>query len=91
MWLALAPAFAQQNPGMENPGVVQPKGDTPPVPGANSFSEGQARSLIESQGYSDISALTNDREGIWRGTARQGGARVHVSVDYQGHVTARKD
>ena len=95
LWLALAPAWAQQNPGMENPSVVQPKvndkADAPPLPGANSFSEGQARKLIESQGYSDVSALMNDREGIWRGTAKQGAARVHVTVDYKGHVTANKE
>ena len=91
LWLALAPAWAQQNPAMENPSVVQPKDDTPPLPGANSYSESQARKLIESQGYSDVSALMNDREGIWRGTAKQGAAQVHVTVDYKGHVTANKE
>ena len=91
LWLALGAAVAQQNPGMENPSVVQPKTETPPLPGANSFSEGQARKLIESQGYSEVSALVNDRQGIWHGTAKRDAAKVHVSVDYKGHVTARKD
>ena len=87
VWLALAPAVAQQNP-MDNPSVVQPKSETPPMPGANSFSEGQARHLIESQGYANVSALMNDAQGIWRGTASKGADKVQVSVDYKGNVTA---
>ena len=92
LWLTLAPALAQQNP-MDNPSVVQPKSDktekseTPPVAGANSFSEGQARQLIESKGYANVSALMNDGQGIWRGTASKGAAKVSVSVDYKGNVT----
>lgn len=92
--LALGPAAAQQNP-MDNPSVVQPPnqagGDKPPIAGANSFSEGQARRLIESQGYSDVSALVNDRQGIWHGTANKGAARVHVYVDFKGNVSARQE
>jgi putative membrane protein len=88
--LAFGPAAAQQNP-MDNPSVVQPPGDTPPIAGANSFSEGQARSLIESRGYSDVSALVNDRQGIWHGTATKGAVRVHVYVDYKGNVSARQE
>ena len=92
-WLALSPALAQQNP-MDNPSVVQPRSDgteVPPVAGANSFSEGQARRLIESQGYVGVSALVNDRQGIWHGTATKGTARVHVYVDYKGNVSARQE
>jgi hypothetical protein len=98
VWLALGPAFAQSNPAKQNPGVAQSKpgvaqskNEIPPVPGANSFSEGQARTLIESQGYADVSPLTNDRQGIWHGTAKKGGNKVHVSVDFKGHVTARQE
>ena len=90
LWLAVAPALAQQNP-MENPSVVKPKGETPPMPGANSYSEGQARHLIETQGYANVSALTNDGQGIWRGTASKGADKVYVSVDYKGNVTARQE
>lgn len=90
-WLALSPALAQRNSGTENPGAVQPRAGMPPMPGANSFSESQARSRIESQGYAEVSPLVNDRQGIWQGTARKGNARVHVSVDYKGHVTAGKE
>jgi putative membrane protein len=92
--LAFGPASAQQNP-MDNPSVVQPPtqsgSNTPPIAGANSFSEGQARRLIESQGYSGVSPLVNDRQGIWHGTANKGAARVHVYVDYKGNVSARQE
>jgi putative membrane protein len=57
--------------------------------GANSFAESQARALIESQGFSDVSPLINDKTGIWRGTARQGGRSVDVGVDFQGHVAVQ--
>jgi hypothetical protein len=90
LWLAFGTAVAQQSP-MENPSVAKPNSDIPPVAGANSFTEGQARSLIESQGYSGVSALVNDREGIWHGTASKGAARVHVYVDYKGNVSARQE
>lgn len=86
----IGPAVAQQNP-MDNPSVVQPDSQTPPIAGANSFSEGQARRLIESHGYNDVSALVNDRQGIWHGTASKGDARVHVYVDYKGHVSAKPE
>jgi len=91
LWLALSPAWAQQNPAMENPSVLQPKGAAQLSPGANSFSEGQARDLLKSQGYSDVSQLTNDSQGIWRGIAMSGTKRVRVSVDYKGNISAQPE
>lgn len=58
------------------------------TPGANSFTEGQAREAIEKQGYVVSGALTQDEQGIWKGQAtRSGGAETTVSVDYKGVVT----
>ncbi len=57
------------------------------TPGANSFTEGQAKGAIESAGYSDVGALTQNEQGIWQGKAKKGGAEVNVSVDYKGAVT----
>lgn len=59
------------------------------VPGANSFTEGQARSRMESAGLSQVGELRLDENGIWRGVAMQGGRQVQVSMDYQGNVTHR--
>jgi hypothetical protein len=57
-----------------------------PVKGANSFTEGEARSRIEDKGYSNVSALKKDDDGIWRGHAMHGGQQVNVALDFQGNV-----
>jgi hypothetical protein len=83
-----APAHVPSAIKLENPelGTKEPPGLTP---GANSFAEGQAKALIESKGYDNVSALVNDSQGIWHGTATRGQAKVHVSVDYKGNVDAK--
>lgn len=58
-----------------------------PRPGANSFTEMQAKSRLESNGYSNVSALKKDDAGVWKGTAMQAGAKVDVTVDYRGTIT----
>jgi hypothetical protein len=60
-----------------------------PVAGANSFTEGQAKSRIESGGYSGISGLKKDDNGVWRGKAMKDGKTVDVSLDFQGNVISR--
>ena len=60
-----------------------------PVAGANSFTEGQAKSRIEEKGFSNVSALQKDANGVWRGKAAQGGKTVNVSVDFQGNVVGQ--
>ena len=60
-----------------------------PAAGANSFTEGQAKSRLESAGYSNVSELVKDRDGLWRGRASKGGHTVEVAVDYQGNIVPR--
>ncbi len=60
-----------------------------PAAGASSFTMEQARDRITAAGYSDVSALTQDTNGVWRGTAMKSGASAAVMVDYQGNVTAQ--
>jgi len=60
-----------------------------PVAGANSFTEDQAREQIAKAGYSDVSALVKDDNGIWRGKATKDGATHDVQVDFQGNVTSK--
>ena len=57
--------------------------------GANSFTEGQARSRIQEKGFKDVSGLKKDDAGVWRGKANQNGKAVNVSVDFQGNVVAK--
>ena len=59
-----------------------------PVPGANSFTEAQAKTRIQDAGFSNVSALTKDDKGIWRGTAAKDGKQVAVALDFQGNVVA---
>ncbi|WP_246677074.1 MULTISPECIES: DUF4142 domain-containing protein [unclassified Mesorhizobium] len=61
---------------------------TAPVPGANSFTEGQAKSRIADAGYTDVSSLAKDDQGIWRGQAKKDGKSTSVALDYQGNVFA---
>src|SRR5436190_21265774 len=60
-----------------------------PVAGANSFTEGQAKSRFESNGYSNVSELRKDDKGVWRGKAKKDGRNVVVSLDFQGNITAQ--
>ena len=93
------PAFAQQQPASQpaNPDANTPAVNTPnsppnpgaPVAGANSFTEGQAKSRIETNGFSNVSGLRKDDQGVWRGKATKDGKTVDVSVDFQGNVTPR--
>src|SRR6267143_4473978 len=57
-----------------------------PVAGRNSFTEGEAKSRIEKMGFSNVSNLKKDDNGVWRGRAMKDGKTVDVSVDYQGNV-----
>ena len=60
-----------------------------PVAGRNSFTQGEARRRIASAGFTNVSGLKKDGQGIWRGQAQKGGASVGVSLDYQGNVVGQ--
>jgi putative membrane protein len=60
-----------------------------PLKGANSFTEGQAKDWVLSAGFSGVSALEKDSDGIWRGTATKDGKSMNVAVDYKGNVVAQ--
>jgi hypothetical protein len=57
-----------------------------PLPGANSFTEGQAKSRLEANGYTNVTGLAKDDKGVWKGKATHSGAQVNVSVDYRGNI-----
>jgi hypothetical protein len=79
------------NPNAGTPAVASPNANNPgaPAAGANSFTESQAKSRIQDAGYSNVSGLTKDKDGIWRGRAAKGGTTVGVALDYQGNVVAK--
>lgn len=57
-----------------------------PAKGANSFSAGEARRRIESEGYASVGDLKKDTDGIWRGRGTKNGASVGVWLDYKGNI-----
>ncbi|OJY32165.1 MAG: hypothetical protein BGP06_10240 [Rhizobiales bacterium 65-9] len=60
-----------------------------PLEGANSFTEAQARSRIEQQGFSGVSGLAKDDKGVWRGNAMKDGKSMTVMLDYRGNVVSQ--
>lgn len=80
-------AFAQQQ-GSHNPVIKDgsPHMIAAPAHGANSFTENQARGRLMKAGYSRISDLRKDGNGVWRGMAYHGRSKVKVGVDYKGNV-----
>jgi len=91
--LVTSAAFAQPaNPQGNTPAVNTPNSPPnpgAPVSGANSFTEGQAKSRIESNGFTNVSDLRKDDQGVWRGKAMKDGRSVSVSLDFQGNVTTQ--
>jgi len=57
-----------------------------PAPGANSFTEAQAKSRLEQNGYSSVSGLAKDDNGVWRGTAMKDGKTQAVALDFRGNI-----
>ena len=57
--------------------------------GANSFTEGEARSRLDRAGYKDAKDLKKDADGIWRGMATHDGKSVKVGLDFKGNVAAQ--
>ena len=58
----------------------------PPLPGANSFTETQARERIGKAGFEEVQGLKKDDQGVWRGQAKKSGQQVSVALDYRGNV-----
>jgi len=94
--LLAATAASAQNPpaqsGPNNNAVNSPgqNNSNAPVAGRNSFTEGQAKSKIEEAGYSNVTELKKDDNGVWRGKASKGGSATSVTVDFQGNVNAAR-
>ena len=93
--LAASPTFAQNPAAADRPNnnavnSSEKNNSNQPVAGANSFTEGQAKSRIEDAGYTNVTSLKKDDNGIWRGKASKGGSSTDVSVDFQGNVNPAK-
>ncbi|HQT78561.1 MAG: hypothetical protein B7Z80_16635 [Rhodospirillales bacterium 20-64-7] len=73
--------------GNNNQAVATTSANAPkPAHGANSFTVGQAKTRIEKDGYSNVTDLRKDSNGVWRGKAEKGGTTTMVWLDYKGNV-----
>ncbi len=93
-----APATANPMGAAHDSGKAAASGDTnqavtttganadQPAKGANSFTKRQAAGRIAKKGYSHVTGLTKDADGVWRGTGMKGGQSVQVWLDYKGNV-----
>src|SRR5687768_12346909 len=79
--------LAQTSTTSPTPAPNAPADANAPLPGANSFTEGQAKSRLEANGFTNVGELKKDDNGVWKGTATHSGAQVTVSVDYRGNIT----
>jgi putative membrane protein len=86
---AATPVLAQNAPAKNNSAVkdAHTVNDGGAQTGASSFTRAQAREHIAKSGFTNVSALTKDANGVWRGTARKSGHAVHVALDFKGNVS----
>lgn len=86
------PEFAQAAPTENNAAAMTAHtiDDGRSRRGANSFTQAQARDHIAKSGSTDVTSLTKDQHGLWRGTAKKGGNTFKVGLDFKGNVTISK-
>jgi hypothetical protein len=60
--------------------------ESPPLAGANSFTQSQAAERIQKAGYTSVQNLKQDEKGVWRGDATKNGQSVKVALDFRGNV-----
>jgi hypothetical protein len=89
-------AIAQTAPAANHDAPSNPAVDTSstdksqaPATGSNSFTETQAQSRLAKHGYTDVTGLMKDENGVWRGKAKSKGKSVAVALDYKGDITAK--
>ena len=70
----------------KNAAVKSPDTAGQPTAGANSFTKGQAEGRIKKAGYSNITGLAKDKDGLWRAQAMKDGKQTNVSLDLKGNV-----
>ena len=82
----MADTSAAPNAAMKSPGEMA---SGPLAKGHNSFTMSQAKGRIQKAGYTAVSDLTLDADGIWQGHAMRDGQSVHVGLDYKGDVATQ--
>jgi len=57
--------------------------------GASKITEAQARTRIQAVGFSGVTDLVQDENGIWRAKARFGDRIASIGLDHKGNVAAQ--
>jgi hypothetical protein len=85
--LATVAAMALVVPALaESTSEKAPAATTAPAVRRNLFTETQARAHLSHLGYTGVSGLTKDENGMWRGSATKDGKSMTVAVDVKGVV-----
>jgi opacity protein-like surface antigen len=77
---------AAANPAVKSPDDMASTGL---AKGQNSFTKAEAKGRIEKAGYTNVTGLTKDANGLWQGQAMRDGQRVNVALDYKGNVSSK--
>jgi hypothetical protein len=91
--LTAGAAFAQYDekqraitPAAQTEPATPPAG-APTTPNAGAaLTETQAKARIEAQGYTDVSELKKDAQGMWNAKAMKDGKSVQISLDTRGQI-----
>ena len=81
-----ASSEAPANPALKSPDDAAA---APLAKGHNSFTKSQALSRIKKAGYTQVTGLVLDADGLWQASAMRGGQSVKVALDYKGDVAAQ--
>ena len=86
--LTVGTAFAQY--GAKQPAEPAAAAQTKPAtPSTAATTEAQAKAHIQAQGYSNVSQLKKDAQGMWTAKAMKDGKSHEVSLDTRGQITQR--
>ena len=88
---AFAQGAPQASPNAPGASAVKAPHDNKsgePAAGHNSFTKGQARTHIEKEGYTKVTGLMKNKDGLWQGKAMKDGKPVGVTLDFQGVVAS---
>ena len=76
-------AFAQYGKEPLTPSAAQTK---PAAPSSAAMTEAQAKARIEAQGFTNVSQLKKDAQGMWTARAMKDGKSTQVSLDARGQA-----
>jgi hypothetical protein len=84
---AMTPQASPSSPG--NAAVKGTHENVGPLSaGADSFTKRQAKEHIQHSGYTRVTELVKDANGVWHGKAMKGGQSVNVALDFKGNVVS---